>query len=534
MQIAFCLLASRHIIVTYSLVMNCKLILLLAFATLIAPMTGRSQEPQMLRNPVIPGYHPDPSVCRVGDTFYLVNSSFCSFPGVPLFESQDLVHWRQTGNVLTRPSQLPLKGANSWTGIYAPTIRYHQGRFYMITTNVGNGGNFLVTSTDARTWSEPVWLKQKGIDPSLFFEDGKCYMCSNPGDAIWLCEIDPATGRQLSESRRLWQGDGGRYPEGPHIYKKDGYYYLLISEGGTELAHRLTIARSCNIYGPYESNPANPILTNCSRRGQNMQVQGTGHGDFVQAADGSWWLVFLAYRNFGGAYHHLGRETFLAPVEWKAGEWPVVNGGQPIDTLMSVPALLRPGEVEVASPRGEKRMSGVEWVHIQNPIAGNYLYGKDGSLTMKAHGTLTGNNQPSFVGRRQEHAVVEAEAVVRTRGAEAGLTVYQINDGHYDLYIAPNPVSGYRVELRCKLKAIDYVVQEATVTSDKVWLKVTSDGLMYRFFYSEDGVNYDALGELNCSLLSSEVAGGFTGVLLGLYASGSGSALFEDFKYLGK
>ena len=179
-------------------------------------------------------------------------------------------------------------------------------------------------------------------------------------------------------------------------------------------------------------------------------------------------------------------------------------------------------------------MSGVEWVYIQNPIAGNYLYGKDGSLTMKAYGTLTGNNQPSFVGRRQEHAVVEAEAVVRTRGAEAGLTVYQINDGHYDLYIAPNPVSGYRVELRCKLKAIDYVVQGATVTSDKVWLKVTSDGLMYRFFYSEDGVSYDALGELNCSLLSSEVAGGFTGVLLGLYASGSGSALFEDFKYLGK
>lgn len=153
---------------------------------------------------------------------------------------------------------------------------------------------------------------------------------------------------------------------------------------------------------------------------------------------------------------------------------------------------------------------------------------------MKAHGTLTGNNQPSFVGRRQEHASMAVETVVQTRGAEAGLTVYQINDGHYDLYIAPNPVAGYRVELRCKLKAIDYVVQGATVTSDKVWLKVTSDGLMYAFFYSEDGVNYNALGKLNCCLLSSEVAGGFTGVLLGLYASGSGSALFEDFKYLGK
>lgn len=137
-------------------------------------------------------------------------------------------------------------------------------------------------------------------------------MVSNPDDAIWLCEINPETGEQLTESKKLWQGDGGRYPEGPHIYKKDGYYYLLISEGGTELAHHLTIARSKNIEGPYESNPNNPILTNCSRLGQSLQIQGTGHGDFVQAENGSWWMVFLAYRNYGGSYHHLGRETYLA------------------------------------------------------------------------------------------------------------------------------------------------------------------------------------------------------------------------------
>ena len=137
------------------------------------------------RNPVIPGYHPDPSVCRVGDTFYLVNSSFQYFPGVPIFQSKDLVHWQQIGNVLDRESQVPLKGASSWLGIYAPTIRYHEGTYYMITTNVGNGGNFMVTAKDPRgPWSEPVWLKQQGIDPSLYFENGKCYMVSNPGDAI--------------------------------------------------------------------------------------------------------------------------------------------------------------------------------------------------------------------------------------------------------------------------------------------------------------------------------------------------------------
>ena len=170
-------------------------------------------------NPVIPGFYPDPSICRVDSDFYLVNSSFQFFPGVPLWHSRDLVNWEQIGNVLNRPSQLPLGEANAWLGIYAPTIRYNDGTFYMITTNVGpqapaTGGNFLVTATDpAGPWSEPVWLEQGGIDPSLYFEDGKTYMTSNPDGAIWLCEIDPATGKQLTPSRAIWQGTGGRHPE---------------------------------------------------------------------------------------------------------------------------------------------------------------------------------------------------------------------------------------------------------------------------------------------------------------------------------
>lgn len=283
-------------------------------------------------NPVIPGFHPDPSVCRVGDKFYLVNSSFQYFPGVPVFESSDMQHWTQIGNVLDRPSQLQLKGATSWQGIYAPTIRYNDGIYYMITTNVGNGGNFMVTASDPRgPWSEPMWLEQQGIDPSLYFENDVCYMVSNPDNTIMLCEIDPRTGGQLTESKPIWRGTGGRYPEGPHIYKKDGYYYLLISEGGTEIAHKLTIARSKNIYGPYEGCPDNPIFTHCCMAAQTSQIQGTGHGDFVQGADGRWWLSFLAFRFIGGSYHHLGRETFVLPVEWPEGGWPVVNGGRPAE-----------------------------------------------------------------------------------------------------------------------------------------------------------------------------------------------------------
>ena len=503
------------------------------------------------RNPIIPGYHPDPSICRVGDDYYLVNSSFQYFPGVPIYHSKDLVNWNLIGNVLDRESQLPLKGATSWLGIYAPTIRYHEGTYYMITTNVGNGGNFMVTAkSPTGPWSEPIWLQQQGIDPSLYFENGKCYMVSNPDNTIMLCEIDPVTGKQLTESRPLWQGTGGRYPEGPHIYKKDGYYYLLISEGGTELAHRLTIARSKKIEGPYEANPDNPILTNCNVKGQGMQIQGTGHGDLVQAKDGSWWVVFLAYRNFGGSYHHLGRETCLAPVDWQKGKWPVVNGGEPIDTLMqavrangtAIPAVKNQEAAGRHSrisfvPQDKNSFSlGPEWVFIQNPDSSMYdrhvvvdeQTGKvvGGSLRLFGSRRLNANNRPTFIGRRQESARMTVETMVNASDVEAGLSVYQINDGHLDLCVS----NGY-VGVKCKLKSIYYVVNEVPVRSDAVRLRVSSDGEMYVFEYSDGGSSFRKLCELDCSLVSTEVAGGFTGVVIGMFAEGRGYADFGYFDY---
>lgn len=489
------------------------------------------------RNPIIPGYHPDPSVCRVGDDFYLVNSSFQYFPGVPLFHSKDMVNWEQIGNVLDRDSQLNLKGATSWLGIYAPTIRHHDGTFYMITTNVGNGGNFMVTTQDPRgSWSDPIWLEQGGIDPSLYFEDGKCYMVSNPDNTIMLCEIDPKSGKQLTQSKMLWRGTGGRYPEGPHLYKKDGYYYLLISEGGTELAHSLTIARSRSIEGPYEANPNNPILTHCSLAGQDSPIQGTGHGDFVQAQDGSWWMVFLAYRNYGGSYHHLGRETFLAPVEWKAGEWPVVNGGQPVDTLMHVATL-----PQVALPHPPARTTfqsgklGAEWVHLQNPIRANYQM-LNGKLQLSSSGgSLSQNEQPTFVGRRQEHATFTAETRLTLLSAhdsdEAGISVYQINDGHADFYLAKTS-EGYQPTTRFKIKSIEHLQQGKASASPTLTLRVRSDGTNYYFESSEDGTHFSLLSTLECSLLSTEVVGGFTGATLGMYTTAT--ATFDYFDYQGE
>ena len=497
---------------------------------------------QGYRNPVIPGYHPDPSVCRVGNDYYLVNSSFQYFPGVPIFHSKDLIHWEQIGNVLDRESQIPLKGASSWTGIYAPTVRYNDGTFYMITTNVGGGGNFIVTAKDPKgPWSEPVWVKQQGIDPSLYFENGHCYMVSNPNDAIWLCEIDPQSGKQLTESRQIWQGTGGRYPEGPHIYKKDGYYYLLISEGGTEYGHHLSIARSKKIEGPYEGDPANPVLYHQRRIAQSNQIQGTGHGDFVQAADGSWWVTFLGFRTYGGNYHHLGRETFLAPVEWKKGSWPVVNGTGTVDTLMNVRTL-----PQVEMPKADKRMDfskvqrfGPEWIYIQNPDMTKYEF-IDGKLRLHASvGSLTENKRPTFVGRRQESAKFVMETCVSlcnsAPGDEAGLTVYQIHDGHYDLCVAN--MDGKRVvKYRFQVKGLvdeKYVDDVNVDTADKIYLRVRGDENMYYLQYSIDGKKYINVKSVNACLLSSEVAGGFTGIVLGMFSTTAkeGGQQYADFSY---
>lgn len=495
-------------------------------------------------NPIIPGFHPDPSICRVGDDFYLVNSSFQYFPGIPIYHSKDLVNWEQIGNVLDRESQLSLKWANSWIGIFAPTIRYHDGLYYVVSTNVGNGGNFMVTAKDPRgPWSEPVWLEQLGIDPSLWFENGKCYLVGNPDNTIMLCEIDPKTGKQLTPSKPLWQGMGMRYPEAPHIYKKDGYYYLLLSEGGTEIAHCMTIARSRNIYGPYEAYSGNPILTHCNVKGQESQIQATGHGDFVQAKDGSWWVVFLGHRHFGINYHHLGRETFLAPVEWKTGQWPVVNGGEPIDTLMSGNPL---GVAQQSQKRHIRtdfdKPLGPEWVYLQNPDSSKYQISLGRLQLICSRGKLSKNDRPTFVGRRQESPNIVAETFLNFEEGlpkdEAGMTVYQMFDGHADIFLRPMNEKT-QVAVKYQLKNVENIMATAEIDGYSAYLRIRSDGMHYWFDYSEDGKVYKTLTSIDSSLLSSEVVGGFTGAVIGLYAVenntseayGRSFALFDYFDY---
>ncbi|REG91627.1 glycoside hydrolase family 43 protein [Flavobacterium aquicola] len=499
---------------------------------------------QGYKNPVISGFYPDPSVCRVGDDFYLVNSSFEFFPGVPIFHSQDLVNWKQIGHCLTRESQLPLQKSGVSGGIYAPTIRYNDGTFYMITTNVSDKGNFIVYTKDpAGEWSDPVWLEQKGIDPSLYFEDGHCYLTSNPDNMIYLSEIDPKTGKQLSASKAIWSGTGGRYPEAPHIYKKDNWYYLLISEGGTEYGHKVTISRSRNIDGPYDSNPANPILTHSNMNAQLNPIQGTGHGDLVQAGDGSWWMVCLGFRPQSGLNHMLGRETFLAPVSWDKDAWPVVNGNGTINLDMAVPTL--PQKIikeETAENNFGTSKLGMEWNFLRNPKQENYsLSAKKGALRLKpAAITLDQAGSPTFVGRRQQHINFTASASVELGNSEvddrAGITVYMNNAAHYDLFVKQNKDGKKQLVLEYRMGSVLTSAATVDLPAGKVKLQVKGDKDFYHFSYSLDGSSFNALGKADVKFISSETAGGFTGIYLGLFAvtnkeNSKAYADFYDFKY---
>ena len=499
-------------------------------------------------NPIIKGFNPDPSVCRAGDDYYLVTSSFQYFPGVPLYHSKDLINWEQIGHVLTRESQLPLKEARSWNGIYAPTIRYNNGKFYMITTNVTSNGNFIVTATDPRgAWSEPILLDMPGIDPSLFWDDdGRCYYCG-AADGITFCEINPDTGEKLSTPKTIWYGTGGRYPEAPHIYKKDGWYYLMIAEGGTEFAHGVTIARSRKIDGPYDPAPHNPILTHCKEKTQTNPIQGTGHADIVQAHDGSWWMVCLGFRTQSGNHHLMGRETFIAPVRWDTNAWPVVNGSGDLSMNMNVPTLpqkefeARPARNEFRSPApGQPNATmtpvglGPEWSWIRNPEVSRYAI-KDGSLRLYGSPAdldiLTEN--PTFVGYRQQDINFTAETCLSLGNArkndKAGMTVFMDTDSHYDIYLKK---TGSKTVL-CVTYALGFLrhTDEFPINTNKVYMRITGDGDSYSFSYSTDGKTFKEAGKGNTRYLSSETAGGFTGVMIGLWAQSPTSTGYADFDY---
>ncbi len=490
------------------------------------------------QNPIIPGFYPDPSICRVGEDYYLVNSSFEFFPGIPLWHSTNLVEWEQLGHVLTRESQAQLVGSAISGGIFAPTIREHEGTFYVVVTNVNlfptGAPNFLVHTDDIHgAWSDPVPIAHMGIDPMLFFDDdGTTYFAGVGFDetgkqGIALFELDVQTGKALSDTRFIWYGSGGRNPEGPHLYKKDGWYYLLLAEGGTEYGHMVTVARSHNVWGPYEGCPDNPILTHRDDAGSIFQ--GVGHADLVDAPDGSWHVVCHAFRPSQAQLHHIGRETMLAPVTWVDG-WPVVNGSAPLHAVMETEgngahAAFDLGFVDdFTGPQLDSR-----YCHVWNPVAENYEVG-DG-LVLRAAAPLNDAAQVTFVGVRQQQMELTCEATLAIEGDGVfGLSVYHNREHHYDLCVQRAEGELLVWLRRC---VADLEVESGLLgvsTGNALDLRIIAKRDGYEFYVGQPGESFVCMGSGSTQLLSTEVMRGtFTGCLFGLFAEGEGAARVSRF-----
>lgn len=403
------------------------------------------------QNPVIPGFHPDPSITKKGDDFYLVTSSFEFFPGVPVFHSRNLVNWEQIGYCLTNERQLNLKGIVASKGIYAPTIRYHDGLFYMITTITdGQGGrkNIIVHTEDpAGQWSDPAVVDWIGIDPSLFWDDdGTCYYTgtgARGGKRIMACfEIDPKTGERLSEVHDIGLGCGGPAPEAPHLFKKDGNYYYILAEGGTEYGHMETVHRAAAVYGPYESCPNNPILCHIKRK--EHEIQGVGHADLIEDKNGRWWAVFLGFRNYSRApLHNIGRETFLMPVFWDENGWPMIGecGFAEPEVDAELPEACQVQSADFHADFRQEQLD-VRFFYTRNPDPADYRPDPDnGSLELIGHGVTleTNESSPTMVSVVQPAFTTAFTACFdlnATHAEKAGISAYLSNDYHYDLYLS--------------------------------------------------------------------------------------------------
>lgn len=479
------------------------------------------------KNPVIRGFNPDPSICRVGEDFYLATSSFEYFPGLPIFHSRNLVDWELIGHGVSRPDQLTLsKAMPNAFGLYAPTLRYHEGRFYLLCTNVGGdnfeSGNFLLWTDDIHgEWSDPIWLDVPGIDPSIFIEeDGTVYYNGTHKD-IYICELDLATG-QVGPRQNIWSGSGGRDPEGPHIYKKDGYYYLLISEGGTTYEHMITMARSRSLNGPYEAYEANPVLTN---RSLANDIRAVGHADLIQDQEGNWWSVCLGIRPLPSfpVRHNLGREVSLIPVTWEVGQWPVFGENGSLDTVI---------EAQLPAPRThriENKRAGfkdLHWTYLFNKSDDLVKVTEEGQLELLANAAnLNSQDEMAWYGRRQTEFSFTATASLKLPelelNQEAGLSIFMNAKHHYNIAVK-RLASGNVVFANQQIGPLNGIQKQVAYTQESIVLQITGTPDAYHLAYGSNLENLTELAQGDVKYLTTEVGGAFTGNFLALYASGNG------------
>lgn len=467
--------------------------------------------------------YPDPSICKGQEKYYMVCSSFQLFPGVPLFESEDMVNWKQIGHCITKSSQIALEGVPSSGGIFAPTIRFYNGRYYMVTTNDSCHRNFYVYTDDIYgEWSEPVFVEQGGIDPSLFFEGEDAYFISNGADedgkgCIQICKIDIATGQKLSESCVLWKGTGGRYLEAPHLYRFGAYYYLIEAEGGTEYGHMVNCARSKTIMGEYESCPYNPILTN--RNLDGYMLQGAGHGDILEDENGNWWFMHLAFRQISRweTFHHLGRESCLQPMHWSEDGWPVIGTNGTALLEVDVPDTVSFKEQILSFHKTLENLSWErEWCYLRIPSKENYKPRKNEIQLCGTKTDLMEAASPTFIGIRQTEFDLDISCLVSSGNQEAGISLYMDEKHHYEIALHPNG-DGMEVFAKATIGSLSAKIGSVICEEKEADLRVEATATQYRF-YAIVGGSKKELGTMETRYLSSEVAGGFTGVLIGLYA----------------
>lgn len=514
-------------------------------------------------NPIIAGFYPDPSICRVGEDYYLVNSSFNYFPGIPIWHSRDLVNWIQIGNVIDRPSQFAMRGGQVSAGTFAPTIRHHNGTFYMVNTLVGGIGNYYVTATNPKgAWSEPVRLPDVGgIDPDIFFDDdGKCYIlsCDEPvGQAkynghrtIRIQEFDLNQKKSVGEKTVLVDGgtDISKHPiwcEGPHLFKINKRYYLMCAQGGTGPAHTEVIFRSDSLRGPYVPWDKNPILASWDLPSDRPNaITCTGHADLVQTQNGDWYAVFLACQPYQAGFYNTGRQTFMLPVNWTDG-WPVIlPPNTPVPLTIKKPNLPA-GKAPAVPSTGNIRFTDnfdsdtldFRWIGLRAPVSKWYIISKtDRALYLEPRSELlSGQGNPSYLAVRQQNndfaCTVTLTAQPRTTNCIAGLAAFQ-NEGHY-YAINVKIDSGRLTEISVEQSAgasgrgfrqggqqpqpkilTSQILPDNTVAID---LKIEGQGPNIRFFYKTGG-DFTQLGrDLQSSFLSTDTAGGFQGVTLGMF-----------------
>jgi xylan 1,4-beta-xylosidase len=527
-------------------------------------MTSSASGP--ILNPVLPGFYPDPSICRVGDDYYIANSTFEWFPGVSLSHSRDLVHWEQVGYALTRSSQLDMRGDPNSGGIWAPCLTYSDGKFWLIYTDVrGWTGpykdvqNYLVTSPSIDgPWSEPVYLNGVGFDPSLFHDDdGRKWYIQMVWDhrhtgkkqfrGINLQEYDPKAGKLVGPITFIWPGSELGMVEGPHLLKKDGWYYLYCAEGGTFTNHAETVARSRNLTGPYEDMPGNPMLS--ASGDPASPLHSSGHGCFVETPAGEWYFAHLCRRPIVNGRSVLGRETAIQKIAWDSDGWPRLDQGGVLPAV-EVPDPGLGSKVFPVTPARDdfdKPNLAVDWQSLRLPFdeAHGSLTERPGYLRLKGHESLLSLHDQIVVARRQRAFHIQATTVVEFQPENfqqsAGLVAFYNTGNFFYLFVSRADYGPLAVGLMtCDRSKVAYPIETVVDagSSGRVYLRVEIDLARLRFFYSTDGDEWVPIGdEQDASTLSDEYAlpWAFTGNFVGMACqdlTGSGKAAdFDWFEY---